>query len=102
MIDRDIQVEVLYPTIIITGDFNHYDLQKSYPKFHQFVNFPTRGKFWINVTVTLEVLITAVSKTHLGKSDHLAILLHPTYIRKLKADTVRTVKIWTDNALAEL
>lgn len=47
---------------------------------------------------------TAVSKPHFGKCDNLAIQLHPTYTRKLKAnpDTVRTVKMWTDNTLAEL
>lgn len=47
---------------------------------------------------------TAVSKLHFGKCYHLAILLQPTYTKRLKADpvTVRTVKMWTDNAMADL
>ncbi len=96
-----------YPdaAIIITGDFNHCNLQKSKPKFHQFLNFPTGGNIiFYKCYSNIGGAYTAVSMPHLGKCDHFAILLQPTCIRKLKADpdTVRTVKMWTDNALAEL
>lgn len=46
----------------------------------------------------------AVAKSHFRKCEHLAILLQPTYTKRLKANpvTVRTVKMWTEDALAEL
>ncbi len=41
---------------------------------------------------------------HIGKSDHLPILPQPTYIKKQEANsvTIRTVKMRTESALAEL
>jgi len=47
---------------------------------------------------------TAESKPHFGKSFNLAILLKPTYFRRLKDNPVTTkaVNIWTDSALMNL
>lgn len=77
-------------TLNVLGNFNHCDLRKCIPKFHQFVNFPTRG---VNILdkcyCHIKGAYTAVSKLHFGKCDHLAILLQPTYMRKLKAGPVR-------------
>jgi len=96
-----------YPdaAMVILGDFNHCDLRKTIPRFYQFVNFPTRGNSTLDKCYSnIKRAYTAVSKPHFGKCDHLAILLQPIYIRRLKADpdTVRTVNMWTDNALMEL
>lgn len=99
--------ENAYPdaAIVVLGDFNHCNLRKNIPKLHQFVNFPTRGNNILDKCYSnIRNAYTAVSKPHFGKCDHLAILLQPTYIKRFKADpvTVRTVKMWTDDALAEL
>ncbi len=96
-----------YPdaAVVILGDFNHCDLRKSIPKLHQLVNFPTRGNNTLDKCYTnIRNAYAAVPKPHFGKCDHLAILLRPTYIRRLKADPVRvrTVMRWTDSALGEL
>ncbi len=32
------------PFLILAGDFNHADLKSVFPKIHQQVDFPTRGK----------------------------------------------------------
>jgi len=82
-----------YPdaAMVILGDFNHCDLRKTIPRFYQFVNFPTRGNSTLDKCYSnIKRAYTAVSKPHFGKCDHLAI------------HTVRTVNMWTDNALMEL
>lgn len=96
-----------YPdaAMVILGDFNHCDLRKTIPKFYQFVNFPTRGNRTLDKCYSnIKGAYTAVSKPHFGKCDHLAILLQPIYIKRLKvdSDSVRTVNMWTDSALEEL
>jgi len=96
-----------YPdsAVIVLGDFNHCNLRKNLPKYHPYVTFPTRGKNTLDQCYSnLRKAYLAEPKPHFGKSDHLAILLKPTYIKQLKANpvTVRTVKIWTDSATAKL
>lgn len=96
-----------YPdaALVMLGVFNHCNLRKSILKLHQFVNFPTRGNNILDQCYSnIGKAYTAVPKPHFGKSDHLAILLQPTYITRLKANsvTVKTMKMWTDSALADL
>lgn len=47
---------------------------------------------------------TAVPEPNFGESDHIAILLQPTYSKKLKAGPVTVMKVqkWSDEALSEL
>lgn len=96
-----------YPdaALVVFGDFNHCNLRKSIPKLHQFVHFPTRGNNILDQCYSnTGKAYAAFPKPHFGKSDHLAIPIQPTYITRLKANsvTVRTVKMWTDSALADL
>ncbi|XP_073720820.1 uncharacterized protein [Misgurnus anguillicaudatus] len=96
-----------YPdaAFIILGDFNHCNLKKNMPKLYQFVTFPTReNKILDHCYSNIRNAFIAEPKPHFGKSDHLAIRLKPTYIKRLKAQpvTIKTVNTWTDSAQASL
>ncbi|XP_068569872.1 uncharacterized protein [Cebidichthys violaceus] len=83
--------ENTYPdaAVVVLGDFNHCNLKKTMPKLHQFVNFPTRGNNTLDHCYSnIKKAYTAVPKPHFGRSDHLAILLQPTYIARLRASPV--------------
>ncbi|KAK3557165.1 hypothetical protein QTP70_024707 [Hemibagrus guttatus] len=65
--------------VIIAGDFNHAKLKTVLPKFHQHVDFATRG---VN---TLDLVYSNIPgayhtepRSHLGYSDHISVLLTPT------------------------
>lgn len=76
-----------YPdaAFIILGDFNHCNLKKNMPKLYQFVTFPTReNKILDHCYSNIRNAFIAEPKPHFGKSDHLAIRLKPTYIKRLK------------------
>ncbi|XDV41036.1 hypothetical protein PO909_009977 [Leuciscus waleckii] len=96
----------MYPdaAFIILGDFNHCNLRKSIPKLYQFVTFPTRGKNILDQCYSnIKNAYTAEPEPHFGKADHLAILLKPTYIRRLSDPvTKKVVNIWTESALMNL
>lgn len=97
----------MYPdaAFIILGDFNHCNLRRTMPKLYQFVTFPTRGNNTLDRCYNnIRKAYSAEPEPHLGKSDHLAILLKPAYIKRLKSKpvTVKTVNTWTDSALADL
>lgn len=75
------------------------------PKFHQHVNFPTRGNKTLDKCCSnIRKAFTVVPKPHFWKCNYFAVLLRPTYIKRLKTDpvTVRTEIKWTDSALGEL
>lgn len=96
-----------YPdaAFIILGDFNHCNLKKNMPKLYQFVTFPTReNKILDHCYSNIKNAFIAEPKPHFGKSDHLAIRLKPTYIKRLKAQpvTIKTVNTWTASAQAGL
>lgn len=91
--------------IIISYVFNHCDLQKTIPKYYHFVNVTSRGNNFLHKCYSnIMNAYAAVSKPLFGNSDLLAILLQPTYIKRLKAVpvTARTGKMWTDDAITEL
>lgn len=91
--------------IIISYVFNHCDLQKTIPKYYHFVNVTSRGNNFLHKCYSnIMNAYAAVSKPHFGNSDLRAILLQPTYIKRLKAVpvTARTGKMWTDDAITEL
>ncbi len=77
-----------YPdaALIIVGDFNHCNLRKNVSKLYQFVNFPTRGdKILDQCYSNIKQAYMAEPKPHFGKSDHVAILLKPTYTKKTES-----------------
>ncbi|KAK3545787.1 hypothetical protein QTP70_012756 [Hemibagrus guttatus] len=78
----------------IAGDFNHANHKSVLPKFHQYVEFATRG---VNE-------YRAVPRPHLGYSDHISVMLIPAYrplIRRFKP-VVKLVKTWPEGAVSAL
>ncbi len=90
---------------IIAGNFNHANLRTTLPKFYQNVSCPTRGD------VTLDHVYTNIPDAyrttplpHVGQSDHLSLFLLPKYtpiIKRVKP-TMRTVKVWLEEADSSL
>lgn len=65
---------------IIAGDFNKANLKTVLPKFHQYVKCPTRGDNNLDhVYSNIKHAYRAVPLPHLGRSDHLSLLLTPAY-----------------------
>ena len=82
---------------IIAGDFNHVNLKVVLPKFYQHIKCATRGEKTLDKVYTnIKLAYIARPLAHLGKSDHVSILLIPAYtpIRKSAPITTRTVKTW--------
>ena len=95
-----------YPdaAFIILGDFNHCNLRKYIPKLYKSVTFPTRGNKTLDQCYSnIKNAFLAAPLPHFGKSDHLAIILRPAYIKRLKARpvTIKTVNTWTDECTGE-
>ncbi|KAK3555076.1 hypothetical protein QTP86_007974 [Hemibagrus guttatus] len=90
---------------IIAGDFNHVNLKSLLPKFHQHVDFATRG------TNTLDLIYTnfpgayrAEPRPHLGYSEHISVMLIPVYrplVRRSKP-VLKQVKTWPAGAISAL
>ncbi|XP_070407627.1 uncharacterized protein [Nothobranchius furzeri] len=71
--------------IILAGDFNHVDLKTVLPKFHQHVHFPTRGDDILDLVYTQEKgAYKAIPLPHIGTSDHLTVMLMPSYRQRVK------------------
>uniref|UniRef100_A0A665UD53 Reverse transcriptase domain-containing protein n=1 Tax=Echeneis naucrates TaxID=173247 RepID=A0A665UD53_ECHNA len=91
--------------IIVAGDFNHANLKSVLPKFHKYVNFPTREKNILDqVYCNISNAYKASPLPHLGLSDHLSLSFIPAYkplICRQKTAT-KTVKVWTEEATAAL
>jgi hypothetical protein len=90
---------------LITGDFNHCNLKKTLPTFHQYVDCPTRND------KTLDLFYCNVKDAYrcyglppLGKSDHCLVNLLPKYtpVVKRQSPVVRSVQCWTPEACDEL
>ena len=88
--------ENTYPdaAFVVFGDFNHCNLKSVLPKYVQSITFPTRGKNMFDKCYSnLTKAFTAVPEPNFGKSDHIAILLQPTYSKKLKAEPVTVMTL---------
>ena len=90
---------------IVVGDFNRANMKKVLPKYHQHIDFFTRGD------QTLDHCYTAFRDSYkplhcpaFGKADHTSILLLPAYRQKLKQvrPVARTVHQWSDESVATL
>ncbi|KAK1789495.1 hypothetical protein P4O66_015415 [Electrophorus voltai] len=90
---------------IVVRDFNHANLKSVLPKFHQHVNFATRG------ANTLDLVYTNISgayrvepRPHLGYSDHMSVMLIPAYrlIVRCSKPFLKQVRTWPAGAISAL
>ncbi|KAK3548250.1 hypothetical protein QTP70_005817 [Hemibagrus guttatus] len=84
---------------IIAGDFNHANLKSVLPKFHQYVNFATRGVNALDLVYTnIPGTYRAEPSPHLGYSDHISVMLILAYrplVRSSKS-VLEQVKTWPE------
>lgn len=89
---------------IITGDFNHTKLKTVLPKLHQHVKCMSRGNKTLDKVYSyIKPGYRAIQLPHLGRPDHLSLILAPAYtpLRK-RALTTRTLKTWPEGASHQL
>ena len=90
---------------VVAGDFNHVKLTDTLPSFYQHVTIPTRGDNILDCVYTnIRGAYRALSRPHLGLSDHISILLAPAYrplLRRIRP-TKRTVTVWPRDAASVL
>lgn len=90
---------------IVAGDFNHANLKSVLPKFHQHVDFATRGKNTLDLVYTnIRGAYRAEPRPHLGYSDHISVMLIPAYrplVRRSKP-VLKQVKTWPAGAISAL
>ncbi|KAK3533297.1 hypothetical protein QTP70_015171 [Hemibagrus guttatus] len=66
--------------LFIVRDFNHTNLKTVLPKFHQHVDFATRGVNMLDlVYINIPGAYRAEPRLHLGYSDHISVMLIPAY-----------------------
>ncbi|KAL0159498.1 hypothetical protein M9458_043223, partial [Cirrhinus mrigala] len=90
---------------IIASDFNHANLKSVLPKFYQHVNFATRGNNTLEfVYTTNKNAYRAEPRPHLGYSDHISVMLIPSYrpLLKLTKPVQKQITVWPDNATSAL
>ncbi|KAI2646963.1 hypothetical protein H4Q32_030697 [Labeo rohita] len=90
---------------IIAGDFNHANLKSVLPKFYQHVNFATKGNNTLDlVYTTVKNAYKAEPRPHLGYSDHISVMLIPTYrpLLKLTKPVQKEITVWPDDATSTL
>src|SRR4029434_5102614 len=72
---------------IVVGDFNRANMRKVLPKYHQHINFPTRGEQILDHCYTqIRNSYNPLPRPAFGKSDHTSIMLIPTYRQRLKQE----------------
>ncbi|KAK3537358.1 hypothetical protein QTP70_008788 [Hemibagrus guttatus] len=90
---------------IIAGDFNHANLKSVLPKFHQHVDFATRGVNALDLVYTnILCAYRAEPRPQLGYSDNISVMLIPAYrplVRHSKL-VVKLVKTWPEGAISAL
>ena len=93
-------LEIAQPeaAFIVVGDFNRVNMRKVLPKFHQHINFPTRGDQTLDHCYsTLKDSYKPLPRPAFGKGDHIRILLLPAYRQCLKQEKTvsKTVHKWS-------
>ena len=91
--------------IIVAGDFNRANLKTALPKFHQHVDFATRGANMLDlVYTTIPGVYWAEPRPHLGYSDHISVKLIPAYrlLVRCSRPANRQVKTWPEGAISAL
>ncbi len=87
--------------LILAGDFNHADLRSVFPKIHQHIDFPTRGKNTLDfVYTTQRGAYRALPLPHLGASDHITVMLMPAYRPLVKAikPVHKQIQVWPEGS----
>ncbi len=87
--------------LILAGDFNHADLRSVFPKIHQHIDFPTRGKNTLDfVYTTQRGAYKALPLPHLGASDHITVMLMPAYRPLVKAikPVHKQIQVWPEGS----
>lgn len=90
---------------IVAGDFNHVNLKTVLPKFHQYVDFATRGANTLDLVYTnIPGAYRAEPRPQLGYSDHISVFLIPAYrpIVRCTKPLQKQVKIWPAGAISAL
>ncbi|KAK3570813.1 hypothetical protein QTP86_027627, partial [Hemibagrus guttatus] len=90
---------------IIAGDFNHANLKSVLPKFHQHVDFATRGVNALDLVYTnIPFLYHAEPRPHLGYSEHISVMLIPAYRPLVRCSklVLKLVKTWPEGAISAL
>ncbi len=84
--------------LILAGDFNHADLKSAFPKIHQHVDFPTRGKNTLDFVYTTQR--GAYKALPLGASDHITVMLMPAYRPLVKAikPVHKQIQVWPEGS----
>ncbi|KAM3842547.1 uncharacterized protein ACN63O_022346, partial [Diretmus argenteus] len=80
------------------------DLKAALPKSHQHVKCATRGANTLDKVYNIKLGYRAKQLPHLGKSDHMSLLLIPAYapLRKTAPITTKTVTTWLEDATQQL
>uniref|UniRef100_A0A1A8ATP4 Reverse transcriptase domain-containing protein n=1 Tax=Nothobranchius furzeri TaxID=105023 RepID=A0A1A8ATP4_NOTFU len=90
---------------IVAGDFNHANLKSVLPRFHQYVDFATRGVNTLDLVYTnIPGAYRAEPRPHLGYSDHISVMLIPAYrpLVKRAKPVLRKAKTWPAGATSAL
>uniref|UniRef100_A0A670JPL4 Reverse transcriptase domain-containing protein n=1 Tax=Podarcis muralis TaxID=64176 RepID=A0A670JPL4_PODMU len=90
---------------VVAGDFNRADLRTVLPKFHQYVDCPTRGGNTLD-RVYSSIMHGYKTKPlpNLGQSDHISLLMIPSYrplVRRIRPST-REIRVWPVGASEQL
>lgn len=90
---------------IVAGDFNQATMKTVLPHFHQCVAFATRGENTLDLAYeNIKKAFKAAPRPHLGSSDHLSVMLLPTYKPLLirEKPTTKQVRVWPTGAIEAL
>ena len=95
--------ETAHPEVafIVAGDFNKANFKTIAPKFHQHINFNTRGDRVLDHCYSpFRDGYKSLPRPPFGKSDHSSVLLLPAYRQKLKRESpaLRTIQCWSDQS----
>lgn len=96
-----------FNTVSITaaGDLNQANMKTALAHFHQYVDFPTRGKNTLDLAYSnIEKAFRTVSRPHIGSSHHLSVKLITSYKPLLVRErtSVKQVRVWSDGAMEVL
>ncbi len=90
VIDRT-ETSRLEAAFIVGGDFNNANLRNVRPRYYQHISCPMRGDNTLDHVYTpFRDGYKAPSHAPFGKSDHVSVLLLPSYRQKLKWDRLVT------------
>lgn len=90
---------------LFLGDFNQANLKTVLPKLHLHVEFPTRGDNILDLVYTnTRSVCRATPHPHIGLSDHITVVLTPTYMSLLKREkpVTKQVRTWPGEAIEAL